>query len=663
MKKNNDIHSEERFLQNRQKRKNPSKKKAVRNSAVTTKKVATVKKSTKARSSKSSAKDNRTTTLIVASVLCSIAIIFSLLLIFVPGFKSLALKHILSSVTSSSGLKNVNISENSMSDGITETIVSSEGETGKLHKDVYTFLATGTDHSGNLTDVIMIAKFDTSDSRVDILQIPRDTFIRLCGSLIIDDSGKISPANFSSSGYETKINSAFSTGKNFAKKPLNNLLSAAKGKSVSEIEALCDSKEYGYLDVTQQQVSKYLAEKDETRRKELIENMQRNFGIKYLSTLIYYSYGIPIDYHAQVNTKGFRGIVDAIGGVDLYVPQNMYHNDPTQNLYINLKKGQQHLDGAKAEQFVRFRGYTMGDIDRIDAQKSFISAFLNKLFSPSTITKISQITYEIQRNLYTNLTLQETADFAVKVLDMDLANSFTMTTLPGRPVDVTYGDSWISYYSADKDAVMKLVNESFNKYDINLPAEMFGLHTLSSSPAIIGTTVVGTDNPDITPESVVSSPEELENVEVTDGEITDITISESEETQASQDNTEPTIEGNTPTDTTVTVPTEQEGTDSDVNVPVVTPDVIRQDDTNQDTQLPEDVTGDLSDNEDEYYSDSDISPIPDDSVTVTVPDGTQQETAEITGQTAQITTPSEMTAEDIYEIFSIFKKTSETENN
>ena len=50
-------------------------------------------------------------------------------------------------------------------------------------------------------------------------------------------------------------------------------------------------------------------------------------------------------------------------------------------------------------------------------------------------------------------------------------------------------------------------------------------------------------------------------------------------------------------------------------------------------------------------------------MTVTIPEGTQQETAEITGQTAQITTPNEMTAEDIYEIFSIFKKNTETENN
>lgn len=483
--------NEKEFMRNRKKRKSHERVNAKK----------TINKPAARRSSKaSSVKQGKkhATAIIVSSVLTSIFLTFAVLLIFVDSFRALALRHVLMSLSYGSDPKNTHISDNSMSDGISDTIISIDGEKGKLHKDVYTFLATGTDFGGNLTDVIMVAKLDASSNKVDILQIPRDTYVKLSGKLIIDDNGNISPDNFASSGYETKANAVFSSGKNLARTPLNNLIGEAKGQSVSKIKSLCEDKKYAYLGVTQPQITKYLNEKDNTKKQELFAAMQKNFGIKYLSTFIYYSYGIPIDYHAQVNTSGFRNIVDAVGGVDLYVPQNMYHNDPTQNLYINLKEGYQHLDGNKAEQFVRFRGYRLGDIDRIDAQKSFMNAFLDKLFSPAIITNISKITAEVQKNLFTNLTLQETADFGLVVLDMDLSEGFSMITLPGAPVDVTRGSQWVSYYSADKQEVMELVNKSFNKYDTDLPEEMFGLHELKNTGAPVDKTV--TDNDTKAPE-------------------------------------------------------------------------------------------------------------------------------------------------------------------
>ncbi len=502
--------NEKEFMRNRKKRKSHERINAKK----------TIKKPATRRSSKnSSGKQGKkhATAIIVSSVLTSIFLTFAVLLIFVDSFRALALRHVLMSLSYGSDPKNTHISDNSMSDGISETIISIDGEKGRLHKDVYTFLATGTDFGGNLTDVIMVAKLDASSNKVDILQIPRDTYVKLSGKLIIDDNGNISPDNFSSSGYETKANAVFSSGKNLARTPLNNLIGEAKGQSVSKIKSLCEDKKYSYLGVTQPQITKYLNEKDNTKKQELFAAMQKNFGIKYLSTFIYYSYGIPIDYHAQVNTSGFRNIVDAVGGVDLYVPQNMYHNDPTQNLYINLKEGYQHLDGNKAEQFVRFRGYRLGDIDRIDAQKSFVNAFLDKLFSPAIITNISKITAEVQKNLFTNLTLQETADFGLVVLDMDLSEGFSMITLPGAPVDVTRAGQWVSYYSADKQEVMELVNESFNKYDTDLPEEMFGLHELKNTGAPVDKTV--NDNDTKAPEDKADSkPEDTQKPEDDDSD-------------------------------------------------------------------------------------------------------------------------------------------------
>ncbi len=70
---------------------------------------------------------------------------------------------------------------------------------------------------------------------------------------------------------------------------------------------------------------------------------------------------------------GFKSIVDILDGVDFYVPRDMKYSDPSQNLYINLKEGMQHLDGDKAEQLVRFRRYVQGDHERIKVQREFVT--------------------------------------------------------------------------------------------------------------------------------------------------------------------------------------------------------------------------------------------------------------------------------------------------
>ncbi len=45
-------------------------------------------------------------------------------------------------------------------------------------------------------------------------------------------------------------------------------------------------------------------------------------------------------------------------------------DDPTQDLHIHLKKGRQLLDGDKALQLVRYRGYLNADIGRMEIQQS-----------------------------------------------------------------------------------------------------------------------------------------------------------------------------------------------------------------------------------------------------------------------------------------------------
>ena len=230
------------------------------------------------------------------------------------------------------------------------------------------------------------------------------------------------------------------------------------------VEKILEKKEYVFIDADAKKVKDYAKASNNTQKEQLKNEIHRDFGITYLKNLIYYDFGIPIDYHAQVNIKGFRGVVDAIDGVDLYVPQDMDYEDEFQDLYIHLKKGQQHLNGKKAEQFVRFRGYPGGDVARLDAQKLFMDAFLDKLLSFSTVTKIDDIVTEIQENLYTDVSFNNMLRFANKVLTMDLGKDIHIHTLPG--VGEYIGEA--SYFITDRDKTIELVNHNFNVFDASL---------------------------------------------------------------------------------------------------------------------------------------------------------------------------------------------------
>lgn len=89
--------------------------------------------------------------------------------------------------------------------------------------------------------------------------------------------------------------------------------------------------------------------------------------------------GVPIDYYAVINIDIFERLVDAIGGVELEVPQPMQYRDQAAGLDIDLQPGFQRLTGEEAAGFVRYRELLRGDIDRIDNVKTLAYAVLNRL--------------------------------------------------------------------------------------------------------------------------------------------------------------------------------------------------------------------------------------------------------------------------------------------
>ncbi len=201
------------------------------------------------------------------------------------------------------------------------------------------------------------------------------------------------------------------------------------------------------------------------------ENAERA-ALRDLADFLEQNLCIKIHYTAQMDIDGFGNIVDAIGGVDMYVPQDMYYSDPAQGLYINLREGYQTLDGEKAEQFVRYRyGYANGDIGRGNAQKLFITAFIKKVQSSISLSDVGKVT-ELATTVYdciaTDLSVNDLVFFGKNFLGLtggervDMEN-INMFTLPGGAF---YYD--LSYYSLNRESTIEIINTYFNIYDFDI---------------------------------------------------------------------------------------------------------------------------------------------------------------------------------------------------
>lgn len=170
--------------------------------------------------------------------------------------------------------------------------------------------------------------------------------------------------------------------------------------------------------------------------------------------------GIEIDRYIRVNVQGIGKLIDALGGVTVYVPKDMKYQDDSQRLYINLKEGEQHLNGDQALQFLRFRYDEYGDIGRVQRQQTLIRAVLEQGLTPSTLVKFPQVMSIIQSHIDTNLSVQELIALAGFASQVDRSN-MQMVMLPGE-FSGDGRDGRPSYWLPSRSQISRVMAQHFD---------------------------------------------------------------------------------------------------------------------------------------------------------------------------------------------------------
>lgn len=192
------------------------------------------------------------------------------------------------------------------------------------------------------------------------------------------------------------------------------------------------------------------------------------YGLEGVCDAISDTLCIPVDFYVAVDLAAFVHIVDEVGGIWFTVPQDMEYNDPTQDLYINLKEGYQLLDGKNALDLMRFRsGYADQDLGRVRVQRSFLVAMVKQTISVSNVSKVTSLIQILRQYVDTNMPLDNMVYFATQAIGMDLNTALQSHTLPA---------DWIyPYLELRNDEVLDLIN-NLNIYEETIPPEALHIY-------------------------------------------------------------------------------------------------------------------------------------------------------------------------------------------
>ncbi|WP_161794235.1 LCP family protein [Demequina sediminicola] len=102
---------------------------------------------------------------------------------------------------------------------------------------------------------------------------------------------------------------------------------------------------------------------------------------------------IPIDHWAVIDFDGFITMIDALGGVEIYIPTDIV----SSKAQLDLEAGWQTLTGEEALGYARLRTAEVGDVSgsdlqRISRQQQLLEAVIHTVFEKNLLTDASALT-------------------------------------------------------------------------------------------------------------------------------------------------------------------------------------------------------------------------------------------------------------------------------
>jgi LCP family protein required for cell wall assembly len=139
-------------------------------------------------------------------------------------------------------------------------------------------------------------------------------------------------------------------------------------------------------------------------------------GPGLLARTLNLNFGADPDHYLAVNMITFEAIVDAVGGIDVYLPYEISVKSPDNPKGFGIPPGQHHIDGETALWIARIRQYTT--FGRAENQNIVMCALRKKLLSPAIVPAIPQLVKDFKRYVQTDLSPEQINQLACLTTQM-----------------------------------------------------------------------------------------------------------------------------------------------------------------------------------------------------------------------------------------------------
>jgi LCP family protein required for cell wall assembly len=152
-------------------------------------------------------------------------------------------------------------------------------------------------------------------------------------------------------------------------------------------------------------------------------------GPALLEATILANFGIPIHGYAMIDFQTFVSLVDALGGIDVNVPQTLHDTrypdprpgDPYAYKTVHFDPGWQHMNGQRALVYARSRMSTT-DFDRAARQQLILLAIRDKVLSPGMLLRWPRLVAIVRDGVQTDLGSQQMVALALLAAQVDAAS-------------------------------------------------------------------------------------------------------------------------------------------------------------------------------------------------------------------------------------------------
>jgi LCP family protein required for cell wall assembly len=138
-------------------------------------------------------------------------------------------------------------------------------------------------------------------------------------------------------------------------------------------------------------------------------------GPRAIKATIGHLLDLEVHYYALVTLDGFIGIVDALGGVDIEVPNTIIdetypHEDGVTIEQVTIEEGTQHLDGHLALAYARIRRHS-DDFARMNRQRCVLGAVMAQSSPIELLSSYGAIAEVLKETLLTDIPQDRLVDF------------------------------------------------------------------------------------------------------------------------------------------------------------------------------------------------------------------------------------------------------------